>query len=211
MMAAHRRLLPGEPREAGITLIELLVYMVLAVLVLLIVGGLLINTLKFQRTVGAATEATTAGQLVSQSIGRGVRNANAIDFNPAPNADGQTQLIRVRTAVAGAGADLRVPAGWMCQAWYYGAGEIRTITSTTAIPTPTSVSSWTLLATGVQPLPVSPATVPTTTTPVLSGSGGQVTLRTQVSTGDGKPTLIRTSWSSRQPVPTTGAGSLSCF
>jgi type II secretory pathway pseudopilin PulG len=181
--------------ERGFTLIELIIYSMLSIVVLLIVGGFLINSLRAENTVRAATEATTSGQLVSQSVGRGIRNASAIQ-RTEPWTD--AVLLTARTSNSAAAA------GWVCQAWAYSAGQIRTKTSTTAIPTPTAstVKTWTLLSDGVAPVPG---------TPVFAVTDRSVDLAFESATGTGKPVLIQTSALSRQPVPATGVESAPCF
>ncbi|MDJ0325036.1 hypothetical protein QMG61_14820 [Cryobacterium sp. PH31-AA6] len=184
------------------TLIELLVYMVLAVVVLLIVGGLLINSLTTQRTVRNATQASNAGQLVAQSVAQGVRNASALKVT-APIFGGE--LLTVLTA------SMTTPQTWSCQAWYFGSGEVRTKTSSTLIPTTAaSVANWTLLGTGMQS--VSGGAV-FTSTPLVNPRS--VILNLDVSTVNGKPVRINSSSTSLQPlpvpVPVTGLVGLPCF
>jgi type II secretory pathway pseudopilin PulG len=180
--------------ERGFTLIELLVYMMLATVVLLIVGGILINSLKAEQTVRNSVEGADTGQLVSQSVTKGVRNASAIRLT-APASD--SQLLTVRTTDS---------TGWVCRAWYYGAGEVRMTTSAAAIATPTETEarSWTLLGDDVRQV----AGVPVFT---LTGADRQVDLTLEAETGTGRPILISTSAFSRQPVPATGVETAPCF
>lgn len=192
-MATHQALPGRDAAENGFTLVELLVYMVLAVVVLLIVGGVLINTLTTERTVRDATQASNTGQLVAKSVGHGVRNASDIWLS-APGV--VPELLMVRTV----GSD--ATPNWFCQAWSYDSGEVRTSTSTEAImtgQTSSTVTSWTLLADGVEPVVESAVAQP-----VFGVSGRQVTLNLDVSTGDGQPVLISTVSTSRQPVSVTG-------
>lgn len=139
--------------DRGFTLIELIVATAILTLVLSIVGGLIISMIQTDRTVRATTTATTQGQLVTESIERGIRNsveqgtpARAFAITTLSNSD---QLLVARTA--GSGATI----AWRCTAWYYSASErsIRTRTSTTAIATPsaTARANWTLLADGIRP------------------------------------------------------------
>jgi Tfp pilus assembly protein PilV len=181
--------------DHGSTLIELLIYMVLSVVVLLIVGGLLINSLSAERTVRDATQASTAGQLISKSLGQGVRNASAI-WHTAPNV--QPELLVVRTAGTGA------TASWNCQAWSFANGEVRTKTSTTLISTsPASVATWTLLGAGISPV---------SGVSIFPKTGRQVDLALDVKSGQGKAVRISTTLTSRQPVPVTGVEvSAPCF
>lgn len=181
--------------ERGFTLIELLIYMVLSVVVLLIVGGFLINSLKAERTVHDATQASSTGQLVAKSVGHGVRNASAVWHSAAGAVP---EILIVRTADSGN------TESWLCQAWSYQNGQVRTKTSTVLIPTTTaSIATWTLLGDGMQPVSGSP---------VFGGTGRNVSLKLDVDTGEGQPVRISTSLHSRQPVPATGVEvSLPCF
>ncbi|WP_160141067.1 PilW family protein [Cryobacterium shii] len=185
--------------NAGFTLIELLIYMVLAVIVLLIVGGLLINSLATERTVSDATQASNSGQLVSRSVGQGVRNASAIWTSPL---NAIPELLIVRTA--GSGAEQT----WRCQAWSYKDGQVRTTTSAGIIPTAAGdIATWTLLGDGMAPVSGSPVF---RKNPL---NGRRVDLGLDVSTGPGKkPVRISTSSTSRQPLPASGPDvSLPCF
>ncbi|TFD35497.1 hypothetical protein E3T34_02840 [Cryobacterium sp. TMT1-62] len=194
-MAEHKVPERRERFEAGMTLVELLIYMVLAVVVLLIVGGLLINSLTTQRTVRDATQASSAGQLVSQSVGHGVRNASAIWHSAAGV---EPELLVVRTAGSG------VTPSWSCQAWSFDDGEIRTRTATGLIPTTAAdIATWTLLGGGMETVSGSP---------VFTKAGRSAALLVDVDTGEGQPVRISTSSTSRQPVPATGVEvSLPCF
>ncbi|WP_150307837.1 hypothetical protein [Planctomonas psychrotolerans] len=188
----------GEARyERGFTLVELLIYSMLSIVVLLIVGGILINSLRAEQLVRTSTDATSTGQLVSQSVTTGVRNASAIAWSePAPG----TELLLVRTVGSGA------TETWSCQAWHFGGGEVRTTRSTSLIPTPTAaaLSGWTLLVDGAAPSAGSPVFD-------LDATERRVDLTVEVAAGTGKPVLIKTSALSRQPVSPTGAESAPCF
>ena len=138
--------------DSGFTLIELLVSALLIVVVLSVVGGLMISTLKAQGTVSTVTSATTQGQLVSTSLQNGIRNASV---GISPNAyrlttpSGTDQLLVA--LVVGSGATITST----CSAWYYSAStqSIRFKNSASAISAPTAagLTSWTLLSTGVSP------------------------------------------------------------
>lgn len=181
--------------ESGLTLIELLIYMVLAVVVLTIVGAFLINSLSSQRTVQDATQASNTGQLVSKSVGHGVRNASAIWHSPVGTVP---EVLIVRTAGSAS------TESWLCQAWSYQNGQVRTKTSTALIPTTTaSIATWTLLGDGMEPVSGSR---------VFGGTGRNVNLKFDVDSGEGQPVRIDTSLHSRQPLPATGVEvSLPCF
>ena len=184
--------------ERGFTMIELLIYSMLATVVLVIVGGMLINALNAQNTVRDATDASNTGQLVSQSVTHGVRHARALDLD-APTAGSEVlRALVVDDAVT-------TPVVAHCEAWYFGGGEIRTTRSDTQIPlplNPADVSDWTLLADGA---------LPVGTAPVFAISGLTADLRVQLDSGKGLPVLIETTAASRQPnVLPSGVESL-CF
>ena len=175
--------------ERGFTLIELLIASMLSVMVLIFVGSFLINSLTTERTVRDATTASNAGQLVAQSVTKGVRNARAI----SPIASAGTDMISVRAVSSGSTATL------YCQAWFYSNGEVRTTTSSSAIavPNPDEFSTWTLLGEGISP---------DLTFPVFAVTDRSVDLRFEISTGEGQPVLISTTAVSRQPEPPTEEG-----
>jgi len=63
--------------ESGLTLIELVIYMTLAVVVGTIVVSMFIGTLKGQDQVTSTTQATTRGQVAATTIEKAMRNATA--------------------------------------------------------------------------------------------------------------------------------------
>ncbi|TDW29730.1 PulJ/GspJ family protein [Cryobacterium psychrophilum] len=183
--------------NGGFTLIELLVYSALMVVVLLIAGGFLINTMKAQRTVDNATQASNSGQLVTRSVGHGVRNASSLWHSPAGAVPEVIMARTMRSDSAGT---------WFCQAWAYDNGSVRTTTSTSAISTnqtSTTVATWTLLGDGMQ-------RVSAGTTPVFTVTGRQVDLILEAKVEGGKAVLVRTSAVTRQPNAAIGA-SPKCF
>lgn len=187
---------PGRDNR-GFTLVELLIYIFLAVVVFSIVAGMFINSLRVENTVRTAAESASNMQLASQSLGRGVRNASAIQVS-APAAD--SLLVRTRSL------DSTSAGNWICQAWYIGEGTIRTTTSTTAITTPdaASVATWTLLVSGVSEL--------SATTPIAAlVDDRSLSVDFAVDNGDGAPLLLSTTLVSLQPIPTTGKVTAPCF
>lgn len=134
------------PSEAGMGLIELVVYSALLVTVMLAVGGMLISLLTTQRNVVNAANTSGSAQLIAKSLQSGIRNSTAVKLNAIGASD---QLLLARSASA------ENSVSWVCLAWYFSGqtGQVRTITSSSAIPTPTSgdLTGWTLLAQGVSP------------------------------------------------------------
>lgn len=71
--------------DSGLTLVEIVIYMTLAVVVGTIVVSMLIGTLKGQDQVTSTTQATTKGQLVATTIEMAVRNATAFAITDGGN------------------------------------------------------------------------------------------------------------------------------
>ncbi|WP_370448415.1 type II secretion system protein J [Cryobacterium sp. TMT2-18-3] len=179
--------------DRGFTLIELVISTALALLVLVIVGGMFVSTIQAQTSVREAAQSSNTGQLVSKALTRDVRAAR--EFRATSPSAG-TCLLRL-TVVSNA---LTTPVSVRYVAWYFGNGEIRSTRSTSAIAVPASpsdVATWTLFASGVSRA---------ASTPVFSASGSQVVLSFRVAGASGAPVLIQTTAASRQPMPTPGPG-----
>jgi type II secretory pathway pseudopilin PulG len=136
--------------DEGFTLVELLIYMSLFTIVLLIIGSFMIDSLKVERDVTRAAEATTAAQLISTSVQAAVRNGSGVKVLTA-GVDGSQMLVARTTTRSDTVA-------WVCQAWYYSASDkaIYTKTSSTpavaiALPASSPAGSWTLLGSGITP------------------------------------------------------------
>jgi prepilin-type N-terminal cleavage/methylation domain-containing protein len=141
---------PGRFADKGFTLIELLIYMSLFTIILAIAGGLMIDSLKVERDVRNAAEATSTAQLLSTSVQAAVRNGSGIKLASA-GSDG-SQILIARTATR------ENSSGWVCQAWYYSASKKAVYTKTSptpaepiAVPTSAPVGAWTLLGSGIGP------------------------------------------------------------
>jgi Tfp pilus assembly protein PilW len=135
--------------ESGVTLAEVIVVFLLSVVVLSTVGGIYISTIRVQQVVGAMTGTTTQGQLVANSLDRGIRNASAFQITTLPSGD---QVVRARSL------DGSTSGLWVCMAWYYvkaDGGSIRSIRGADgqviAVPTSSALANWSLLASGVKP------------------------------------------------------------
>src|SRR5690606_727777 len=102
----------------GFTLVELIIYGLLAVGILLTVGTILIGSMNIERTVRESTSVANAAQLAARSIESGVRNASAVTLSSV----GDDQLLMARTA--GTDPD---SITWQCIAWYFSSdsGTIR--------------------------------------------------------------------------------------
>jgi len=199
--------------DSGMTLVELLVYSALALLVLTIVGGLLFNSFATQRTVTDSAASTNGSLLVAQSVGAGVRNS--IELRSVSGDPG----ILIAQVLDDA---LSSPPVTHCEAWYFGAGELRTTRyapSTSTAPaddasvaawlaaTAGDFSGWTLLGAGAAALTDASGAV----MPVFIATGSnEVDLGLEVSTGQGVSVLVDTSTVSRQTTPPAGVTEL-CF
>lgn len=188
-----------EPTDRGITLVELLVYMLLAVVVLVLVGSFLINSLRVDSQVRAGAEAASNAQTAVASLGRGVRNASALEVtNPAPD----TTLVRTRSIDSGPDGE------WFCNAWHLSSdGELRWRSSPSALPAApdeATIGSWLLIVDNVQPVGATPMLG-------LGPDGRSLAISFQVENGDGAPVLLETVIIPRQPIPSTGEVSEPCF
>ncbi|WP_268921032.1 PulJ/GspJ family protein [Marisediminicola senii] len=190
--------------DQGFTLIEMLVATMILTLVMSIVGGLVISMVKTDRSVRATTAATTQGQLVTESIERGIRNS-MLSTTPAFALTAPVtgdQFLVARTA--GSASTLV----WRCTAWYYSASErtIRSFSSTAQIAAPSSAtrSGWTLLAEGVRPA-VSGGTVFSQSS---SSTGQTLQLALTVDAGTSPRVAFTTSATSRVGTVT---GAPTCF
>lgn len=189
----------GETRrDDGVTLVELLIYIFLAVIVLAIVGSILINSFRAENQVRDAAESADTAQLIAESLGRGIRNASAIEVS-APAAD--SLLVRTRSIDASAGGS------WYCHAWIWSGDELRTTRSTTAIsstPDAATIAGWTLLATDVERVGGAPLFS-------LGADERSVDVRLMVGVGIGVPVLIDSVMVAQQPIPVTGKVTAPCF
>jgi len=183
-----------ESREAGFTMIELVVAAMLFVVVFTVVGGIFLSLLRTQQTVDVLTGSANSGQLAANSIESGIRNST--DFQLT--AVGSDQLIVAQTA--GSGSTLT----WNCAAWYYSAagdGEIRSTRTTGAAidaPTSTELADWTLVLEGVEPA---------TGSTIFAASGPQLTVSFEATAGDHSATAIEFT-----VIPLTGAtGASTCY
>ncbi|WP_156376721.1 PilW family protein [Yonghaparkia sp. Root332] len=179
-------------------MIELLIYMLLAVIVLTIIAAILINSLRAENTVRTSAEATDTAQLAAQSLNRGIHNASAIEVS-APVAD--VAVVRTRSL------DSSSEGVWQCQAWVVVDGQLRTTRSDAAIPVPTTaaeVASWLLVAEGVAPIG---------TDPIFSLAADERSLAVgfTVANGSGIPVTLDTTIISKQPIPATGKVTAPCF
>jgi Tfp pilus assembly protein PilW len=172
--------------DSGFSLVELIIAMGISVMVLIIVGGLLTNSMRTQNSVRSSASATNLGQLIARSVEAGVRNASAVTVIVDTTAG--TQLLLARTVSGGA-----TPV-WSCRAWYYtpaGGGAIYTTTTTPAapitVPSGGPAGVWTLIGDGLTTVDAA------TAANVFSAPSGRVDLKFQVTNGSSSPVLVQTA------------------
>lgn len=178
--------------DDGFTLIEMMIASSLAVIILVIAGGMLISGLRTQETALRVTEAANTAQQIVRSVQAGVKNASAITVTS--NTVTGTQLLLVRTVSLDPNST--APS---CQAWYYtpangGAVYTKKTTPPIAITVPIGGPQgiWTVLGTGVTPAD------PITGKVFNAPSGGRVELKFDVAAGSHPYVLINTMTYSSQ-------------
>lgn len=124
--------------DAGLSLLEVIIYMLVSAVFLGLVGTIFITTI--QANASSVNRDLSAGraQVVSTSLSASVRNAADIEV--------QSSGTIARAVVA------RGTSGWECRAWAFHEGNVRmttyaTLASGTSAPTPSS--SWGVLSDGV--------------------------------------------------------------
>lgn len=141
--------------DAGVSLVELIIYSLLLSFVVFIAGGLLIQTLETQRDTTSLNDASNSAQVAVREMERGLRNAVQVQI---PSAHGGNLLI-IKTRV---GDDPTLASSWECRAWYYDAAsdEIRYLDGpatgtpvTRGLTAPLDTSAWRTVLSNVMPTP----------------------------------------------------------
>lgn len=117
--------------DYGLSLIELVVYVLVSSVLLLATSAILVNSWTTQQNVTNVTDATNRGQVITSTVERAMRNAIAFDVS----LDGTT--LRVHTSLPGALA---------CQGFYLANGESRMSISSSALA---PFSAWSIWQPGV--------------------------------------------------------------
>lgn len=121
--------------DAGIGLVELIVYLAMALVVTLGIATMFVSGVNANNQTKDRDAATGQAQVISSSIQNGIRNAS--DFTVIDD------LLRARVAIG--------PSDWQCEAWAITAdGGFVHRTSTTAIAEPSDYADWTTLAANAQ-------------------------------------------------------------
>lgn len=120
--------------DEGLSLVELIVYIVIAGILAGSITMIFVNTWKAEQSVASQTQATTRGQLIGSEIEKAVRNA--VDVQVSTDATGSTLM--VSTALSGS---------QHCQAFSFLGGNARMTLSSSAITT--TADTWPLWQSGV--------------------------------------------------------------
>ena len=208
MNRLRRVLRPADrPADAGMSLAELLAYMVLSGIILSIVGTLLVTTLVSQRDIRAQATASSAAQVVLTDMESTLRNAVSVrtpsDFNGS--------LLIVKTRVG----DADVESSFQCRAWYWDAANERILTvrstpgptgPTQGLTTGSNFSAWTVALDDVRQ-----STVSGTPAKIFSAEGATgAHIRFEVLDGEDGSSLTITSAAIPRPQGTS-TGSGTCF
>jgi Tfp pilus assembly protein PilW len=172
----------GRRDDAGVTLIELMIYGLLSTLVLAMVGALFASNARVNNVVQSSSQVSGTAQIIADSVTRGVLNA---DWISTPTT-GTSQFVVAHTAGSGASVT------WNCQAWFYdtaNGGTVYTKISPNRIAAPVSIVGWTRLGSGITKV---------NGAAIFSGSGGGVTLSMNATAKGTAPVLVATSVTKRQ-------------
>ena len=135
----EQRLVAHAVRQAGMSLVELIIYAALSALILSLVGGFLVRAVLTEQNVVSTVQGTNNAQLLTESIKNDVRNAKQIFA-----AD---KILVVNTADTRGGDDFV----WSCQAWYFhDDGTVYSkATALSEPPADSDLATWTVFSTGV--------------------------------------------------------------
>lgn len=130
-----------RPDDEGVSLIELILYMLIAGVILALVSATFINGWMAQASTTDRDAATGQANLVSASLQKSIRNAGALSLTTGTS---DTLVARVATGTNGS----------ECRAWKRTAsGDLLYKTSSAAID-PNATTGWTTLATGIEGGPI---------------------------------------------------------
>jgi len=112
---------PSDADDAGLSLIELVIYVLLVSVLLGAMATILINSWSTQQDVQTTTQATNRGQLIGQSIERAVRNSEAVKVSD------DKSMLSVHTTFGGERT---------CQAFWFAGGALYMTNSAGILPAP---------------------------------------------------------------------------
>lgn len=119
--------------DEGLTLVELIIYIVVGGIVLGLLGSVFLNGMRVDGATRDRDVATGTAQVISNSITMSVRNASEVQV------DGP--VLRARVAVG--------VADWQCRAWYFDGTALRFKAYTPGGAVPAASGSWKALGEGV--------------------------------------------------------------
>lgn len=105
----------SSERDAGVTLVELLIYMILFSLIVTMIASTFISGKRVEKNVAAVTRASNETQLILGELEWAARNSATLKVAAT---DFGGDLLVVKTRKDG-GTDNSNPDSWRCVAWYY--------------------------------------------------------------------------------------------
>lgn len=170
--------------DDGLTLAELMVYVVTAVIVLGVVSALFFTSTTLASRADSDIAATNKGQLTAESIASGIRNSSG--FKLTTDATSGDQLLVARVA---RGTNRTV--SYDCEAWYYSvsAKTIRFHKQASGATSTANLSTWTAVASNISPYP--------NVTTVLNGGWPNITAAFIANSPKGTATKISSTTISR--------------
>lgn len=122
--------------EAGLTMVELLVAMIISVIVIALVSGVFINALRASAATTDRDAATGSVQVITNSVQTSIRNSSGFDLSGS--------VLRARVASGDGDA-------WRCREWRLTADhKLQYRDAGAKIPAGSETPAWTTLATGVR-------------------------------------------------------------
>lgn len=102
---------PARDDDAGVTMVELLIYIVISTLALAALAALFANAVRADATTRDRDSATDAAQLMVASVQSGIRSSSSFTVSTA-TVDGSVAPILRASVLTGAGSWT-----WQCRAW----------------------------------------------------------------------------------------------
>lgn len=181
-----------DKTDSGFTLVELLVYMFLAVIVGTIVAGILINSLRVQVQIQDSASSAQSSLLVADAVGTAVRDSLAMRSTSL--ADGTVVVVTRSLDPSVESTTTAGPENALCFAFALVGDEVRYTTSSTAIAPANAAAtdSWTQLLAGAEQI------APSTSILTVLDGGTALRLALVTEQGSGGPQQIDTTIRSLQ-------------